>query len=496
MKHLWVYFLWLIWIVPSLFVACDGWDEHYSTDPNLRLTFSKDTLSFDTVFTTIGSATKKFMIYNKNKESMNIQSIMLASGGESGFRLNVDGRKGDYFDNIGILGEDSMFVFVEVTVDPLASNQPLLVQDSVVFMTNAGKQSVLLEAYGQNVHIYKGGWDITHDTTWTADLPHLVYDSIRVASGVTLTIDSGTTLYMHDKANLIVSGTLRSCGTLKKPVTIRGDRLDFVLENVLPYDRTPGQWGGIFFTSESKGSVLDYTIVRNATTGITIEADAPDEEKLTVRDCQFTNMKENVFTSVNSKVNIVNTEISNGGGAVVTLAGGEYQFIHCTLVNYMRLIKRDAACLALANVYPLASGDLKSAPLKVRFDNCIIDGSYGAGNSNGGGEVAVSFTDEAAADYFFNHCVIATTAGSAEHFNETLFVTDSEQPVYRKLGGEVNCYQFDFRPDTASSLGVGSADPAVAAKYPHDRLGISRIEGSTAPSIGAYEYVDKEKENN
>ena len=79
MKHLWVYFLWLIWIVPSLFVACDGWDEHYSTDPNLRLTFSKDTLSFDTVFTTIGSATKKFMIYNKNKESMNIQSIMLAS---------------------------------------------------------------------------------------------------------------------------------------------------------------------------------------------------------------------------------------------------------------------------------------------------------------------------------------------------------------------------------------------------------------------------------
>lgn len=495
MKHILVYIVGLICIVPSLFVACDGLDEHYSTDPNLRLTFSEDTLSFDTVFTSIGSATKKFMIYNQNKEAMNIQSIMLASGGESGFRLNVDGRKGDYFDNVGILGEDSMFVFVEVTVDPTASNQPLLVQDSVVFMTNAGKQSVVLEAYGQNVHIYKGGWNINRDTTLTADLPHLVYDSIRVAPGVTLTIDSGTTLYMHDKANIIVAGRLVSSGILEKPVTIRGDRLDFVLEKVLPYDRTPGQWGGIFFTPESKGNVMDYTVVRNATNGITIDADTPDEDKLTIRNCQFSNMKENVFTSVNSKVSIVNTEFSNAGGAVVTLAGGEYHFIHCTMVNYMRLIKRNAACLALANVYPSENGELKSVPLKVRFDNCIVDGSFGAGNGKSGGEVAVSFVDEAVADYHFNHCVIATTTNDQEHFKETLFVTEGNQPAYRKLGGEANRYQFDFRPDTISSLGVGKADPAIAAKYPEDRLGVNRMENGTGPTIGAYEYVEKESDN-
>lgn len=496
MKHLLVYIVWFIGIVPSLFVACDGLEEHYSTDPNLRLSFSEDTLSFDTVFTSIGSSTKKFMIYNRNKEAVNIQSIMLASGGESGFRLNVDGRKGDYFDNVGILGEDSMFVFVEVTVDPLASNQPLLVQDSVVFMTNAGKQSVLLEAYGQNVYIYKGGLNITCDTTLTADLPHLVYDSIRVAPGVKLTIDSGATLYMHDRANLIVSGTLISSGSLEKPVIIRGDRLDFVLENVLPYDRTPGQWGGIFFTSESKNSIMDYTIVRNATTGITVEADTPLESKLTVRNCQFSNMKENVFTSINSKATIINTEISNAGGAVVTLAGGDYQFIHCTLVNYMRLIKRDAACLALANVYPSENGSLESVPLKVRFDNCIVDGSYGAGNGNSGGEVVVSFTDEAAADYYFNHCVLATVASNKEHFEETLFVTDSEQPVYRMLGGESNHYQFDFRPDTVISLGVGKADPVVAVQYPKDRLGVNRLENGTGPTVGAYEYIEKYSDEN
>ena len=157
MKRLILYIWILILALPSLFVACDGLEENYSTNPNLRLSFSTDTLSFDTVFTTIGSATKKVMIYNRNKDALNIRSIMLASGGVSGFRLNVDGRKGDYFDNVGILGEDSMFVFVEVTVDPMEANQPFLIQDSIVFMTNNQKQSVLLEAFGQNVHLHKGG---------------------------------------------------------------------------------------------------------------------------------------------------------------------------------------------------------------------------------------------------------------------------------------------------------------------------------------------------
>lgn len=206
MKKVALFILFLVATLPVWFTGCEGLDEHYSTNPNYRLAFSVDTLSFDTVFTTIGSATKQFLIYNRNNEALNIQSIMLASGGESGFRLNVDGRKGDYFDNVGILAEDSMFVFVEVTVDPNDSNQPLLVEDSVVFITNGQTQSVLLEAYGQNMHLYKGGLHITRDTTLSADLPHLIYDSLTVENGATLRLSEGTTLYMHDKANIIVSG--------------------------------------------------------------------------------------------------------------------------------------------------------------------------------------------------------------------------------------------------------------------------------------------------
>lgn len=82
---------------------------------------------------------------------------MLASGEETGFRINVDGRKGDHFQDVRIQANDSLYVFVEVTVNPNASNQPLLVDDSVIFTTNGIKQSVRLEAYGQNVNLYKNG---------------------------------------------------------------------------------------------------------------------------------------------------------------------------------------------------------------------------------------------------------------------------------------------------------------------------------------------------
>ena len=109
MKKLAAPLLILFFIVLNL-LSCDGLDENYSSNPNHRLSFSVDTLSFDTVFTTIGSATKEFMIYNRNDQPLLISEIMLASGEETGFRINVDGRKGDHFQNVRIQADDSLYV--------------------------------------------------------------------------------------------------------------------------------------------------------------------------------------------------------------------------------------------------------------------------------------------------------------------------------------------------------------------------------------------------
>lgn len=183
MKRLTITLFILATLLLNMLPACDGLDDHYSTNPTYRLSFSTDTLAFDTIFSTIGSTTRQFMIYNKNSEPLSIESIMLASGEATGFRMNVDGRKGSSFNNVGILANDSMYVFVEVTVDPNGGNQPLLIQDSVLFTVNGIRQSVLLEAYGQDVNLYKGGVTITKDSILTANRPYLIYDSLVIAKG-------------------------------------------------------------------------------------------------------------------------------------------------------------------------------------------------------------------------------------------------------------------------------------------------------------------------
>ena len=97
-----------------------------SDDPSLRLSFSCDTLSFDTVFTAEGSSTAQLMVYNRNKSAIEIARAGLVAG--TAFRINIDGEADpDYMTNIVINGEDSAFVFIRVDIDPLQQNNPILI---------------------------------------------------------------------------------------------------------------------------------------------------------------------------------------------------------------------------------------------------------------------------------------------------------------------------------------------------------------------------------
>ena len=83
-------------------------DDDFTTNPSHVLAFSTDTVAFDTVFTTIGTSTRSFRIYNRNKKSLNISSIKLADAEHSGFHINVDGMSGDNFTHVEIRGKDSL----------------------------------------------------------------------------------------------------------------------------------------------------------------------------------------------------------------------------------------------------------------------------------------------------------------------------------------------------------------------------------------------------
>ena len=483
--------------------GCDGLDENYSTNPNHRLSFSTDTLSFDTVFTTVGSATKQFMVYNLNDQPLNIERIIQASPSSSGFHINVDGRKGDTFDNVRIAANDSMYIFVEVNVNPTGEDQPLIVQDSILFTCNNVTQTVLLEAYGQDVKLIKGGLSIGEDTRLTAERPYLIYDSLVIDGGVTVHIEEGTTFYMHNKAKILNRGTIVAEGTLEKPITFRGDRLDFVLEDQLPYDRTPGQWEGIVFGAESFGNVFNYVIVRNGSNGITCEASTPERSKLSINNSQITNMDGNVLTAVNCYIEAVNSEFSNATAGVVLLCGGKYSFTHCTLANYITAKSRRSLAQEGEPSYTLRILDDRTDEynttigaynlLGATFNNCIIDGSYGAGK-----ELYILMSDAASESddlkYLFNHCVVMANPLESENFTDVIFVdgTDGNRMEYQATGGSTNKYMYDFHPKEETSVAVGKADKSISEKYPTDRCGVSRM-ADNAPDIGAYEFVPKDE---
>ena len=485
-------------IALGAFSACDGLDENYSTNPNHRLSFSADTLSFDTVFTSVGSATKSFMVYNRNDAPLNIERIIQASPATSGFHINVDGRKGDLFDNVRIAAGDSMYVFVEVNVNPTDQDNPLLIQDSILFTCNGVTQTVLLEACGQDVRMIKGGQTLTEDTEFTRRRPYLIYDSLVVARGVTLNIESGTTLYFHNKAKMVVYGTLIAEGTRDLPVTFRGDRLDFILDDRLPYDRTPGQWDGIVFRAESFGNVMEHAMVRNGSSGIVCEASEPSALKLRLSDSQITNMDGGVLTAVNCRIEASNSELTNATAGVALLSGGSYSFKHCTLANYITAKSRRSLAQEgepsftlkildeTADTYNSAIG---AYPLtSATFDNCIVDGSYGAGKEL---YISIGGAESEELKYSFNHCVVMTGAIESENFTDVIFVsgTEGSRMEYRMTGGSANKYMYDFRPASSETVGVGMADVSVAREFPTDRYGVDRLKDNT-PDIGAYEYVE------
>ena len=231
-------------------------DDSFTTDPNDVLTFSVDTVKFDTVMTTKGTATKQFVIYNRSKKQINISNIQVAGISKAHFYLNVDGTKGSVFRDIEIRGGDSIYVFVEGYVDKLSKNEPEEINDRIDFVTNGVTQSVALNAWGQDVRTLKAV-TLTEDTHLTNETPYIIYDSLVVSPNVTLTIDPGTTLLFHDKALLEVYGTLKAIGTKDKQIVMRGDRLDHVVGDI-SFDIMSGQWGGLLIFAGSHDNELQY----------------------------------------------------------------------------------------------------------------------------------------------------------------------------------------------------------------------------------------------
>ena len=109
-------------------------------------------MSFDTVFSGITSRTERVRIYNKNNKGLRIARIALESGGASGFMMNVDGQNGVSLNDVQVLKEDSVFLFVKVNVPVSSSMKPTKISDTVILTLESGvQQKVVLEALSELV---------------------------------------------------------------------------------------------------------------------------------------------------------------------------------------------------------------------------------------------------------------------------------------------------------------------------------------------------------
>jgi hypothetical protein len=462
------------------FVSCE--DEKYFTSPDAMLQFSKDTITFDTIFTSIGSTTQHFTVINPYDENILISRIRLANAINSSFKLNVDGIAANEVYEVEVPAKDSIFIFVEVTINPSGQNLPMVVEDSIEFTTNSNIQNISLIAYGQDFKLIKG--ENIKTTTWTSEKPYLIYDYVQVDSTSTLTIEPGTKIYFHKDAGMYVKGTVNANGTFEKPISFLPDRLEDAYENI------PDQWNGIVLFSGSHNNIFNFTTIKNANIGLQV-GNIENEGFASVRltNSRIENMAYAGLFALKSKIYAYNDVIANCGFyAVALLVGGEYEFYHTTIANYWGYSSRktrSTASLVISNVLKVSNTNggsdlLVNDLVKATFGNCIV---YG----NNITEIELAKNTDKEFNYFFDHCILKLP----ETFNT------SNKNNYNKVWKGINYDPLFIDPYEKFNYSLDSLSPAkdigsfeYARTIQSDILKNDRFSDD-GPDLGAYERFTK-----
>lgn len=443
--------------------------EKFISDSSAKLEFSTDTIIFDTVFTTVGSVTQYLKVYNRHKGTIRISNIYLESGAGSNYRINVDGTPGKEFTDVEIGPQDSMFIFVEVTVDPNSATTPLIVSDKLMFETNGNSQSVDLVAWGQDAYFFKpaagsNAFIMPCDVVLAADKPIVFYGYAIVDENCDLTFPAGADVHFHPGSGIIVyKGSLFANGTATNKVTFQGDRLEF------DYREVPGQWDGIRFV-EPQNCTLEHAVIKNGFYGLWVDTTYSSTNAVTIKKTEIANMASlGIYGNAGANITGENCLVKNCGlyGLALTY-GGSYNFSFCTFGNYWsESTVRNTPNFYMKNWFETSTGD-NIRDFSLSMKNCIIYGNI----TN---EYEADLKPGAILNYTFTDCLIKTEADLSDgtHFIE---VQKNVDPLFEdpstgklKLLGSSSC------------IGVAT----VIASISDD---IDDKPRDASPDIGCYEF--------
>lgn len=452
-------------------------------DTGGRLSFSIDTLLFDTVFTEAKSSTHRLWLHNEQSEFVTV-SVYLKHGDASSYDLSIDGKTGKHISQIDIAPDDSTLVMVTMYADPTDDDLPFIIEDELIAELNDGLFSIPILGYGQNAYYIRDS--VLTTSTFLADRPYVIVQSALVAEGHTLTIPAGATIYMHRDSRLFVQGSLKILGTLENPVHIQGDRIDRRIY-VGDYLYLPGEWGGIYFTAESHDNEMHYARIQHGglSTNVGASTTLPalvqvDEDtrmdgtpKLKMTHTLIHNAVAYGLVAFQSSIEAENCMIMNAQDLTLALLqGGHYRFYDCTIgaPGGHRFFSRSIGSVSVVvqNYYMLTESTYRAADLDAVFQNCIL---YGRQDE----EFIASAKPDYLAAVVLDHCLVKHQESLPD------FVT--QIGVLRNLDPE-------FKDLTTSDFNLQASSPVIgkgvtAGVIPTDYNGQAR---PAVPAIGAVEF--------
>jgi hypothetical protein len=459
----------------------DEWDD-FDTSPDVVLSFSQDTVSFDTVFTTIPTVTKWITVRNNSKKPIKISRVFVEGREQSAFRLNVDGDTSLIVTDVIVGARDSFYVFITADIRYLQNmSEPFEACDNIVFDINGNRQHLVLQAWGQNAYyhfpdaeykflsaegdtqlIHYFNWDFQKFPTVPNDKPHVFLGYAAVNNG-SLTIPAGARLYFAGGAGLWVrsGASLNVQGTFPSPVIFTSLRQDY------DYKTMPGQWGGILIDAESTGNQINYAEIGNAQFGVMIDSSSTlglSDYAVEIYNTRIENMTRYGIFSRKNSIKGVNVLVANCANGVSLINGGGGLFVHCTFTNYYSSFSGTYS--VTLNDY---NGELPEPFSSVEFINCIIFGKTDD-------QINFDLKEKESLPYLFDHCITGTTVT-----NNRFISCSKSDPLFV----ERNEANYEISSDRSPAYKAGNTtffDPAASRD-------IKNIQRGTPPTIGAYEYV-------
>ena len=443
--------------------------ESFITGREAEIRTSDDSLHFDTLFTTTGSVTQYFKVYNSNSRKLLINRIALSGGAASNFKINADGTEGPVVSNLEMEANDSLYVFVTVQIDQTTTDLPFIIQDSISIEFNGNKRWVQLQAWGQNANFLSSA-TIKNNTTWTNQRPYVITGGLMIDTNAVLTIEKGTKIYVHADAPIFVDGTIVATGEKydSTKIVFSGDRLDD------PYRDFPAAWPGLFFREKSKNNILEQVILKNAYQGIVVQDPSPNANpKLILKECIVSNCYDAGILGIGSSLDVSNCVISNCGKNIVLAKGGTYHFTYITNAAYSNnLVSHKDPSLTVTNF--IKQGNVVTvADLTADFTDCIFWGDNGIVPD----EVVVLREGTGPFNVNFTNClwkVNTPPAGTTE-----TGILENTDPLFKTIDTRKGEYDFRLQDGSpAIKSGVATAVTTDLDGNPRD---------ANFPDIGAYE---------